>query len=67
MQFNSREDIIQLTPLWKGKRLPDGRPYVPEEHLERIRKLSLEETWQIAWNKLYNNQFQEGFHYTNEA
>ena len=66
MQFSSREDIIQLTPLWKGERLPDGRPYVTDEQLERIRHLSLEETWQIAWNKLYNNQFQDGFHYTNE-
>ena len=65
MQFNSREDIIRMTPLWKGERLPDGRPYVTDEQLERIRHLSLEETWQIAWNKLYNNQFQEGFHFTN--
>lgn len=66
MQFLSRDEVIQLTPLWKGERMPDGRPYVPEEQLERIRKLSLEETWQIAWNKLYNNGYQEGFHYTNE-
>ena len=64
MQFNCREDIIQLTPLWKGERLPDGRPYVTDDQLERIRKISLEEVWQIAWNKLYNNQYQEGFLYT---
>ena len=26
MNFNDREKIIALTPLWKGERLPDGRP-----------------------------------------
>ena len=28
MNFNDREKIIALTPLWKGERLPDGRPKV---------------------------------------
>ena len=30
MHFNDRESIIALTPLWKGERLPDGRPKVEE-------------------------------------
>lgn len=38
MKFNCKEDIIQLTPLWKGERFDDGRPKVPDEILERIRK-----------------------------
>ena len=24
MNFNVRDEIISLTPLWKGERLPDG-------------------------------------------
>ena len=28
MKFNDREEIIALTPQWKGERLPDGRPMV---------------------------------------
>ncbi len=31
MKFNCKEDIIQLTPLWKGERFDDGRPKVPDE------------------------------------
>lgn len=29
MNFNVREEIIAMTPQWKGERLPDGRPHVP--------------------------------------
>ncbi len=31
MNFNDRDKIIALTPLWKGERFPDGRPKVPEK------------------------------------
>lgn len=30
MHFNMKEDIIQLTRLWKGERFEDGRPKVPD-------------------------------------
>ena len=33
MHFNDREKIIELTPLWKGERLPDGRPKVEDKYL----------------------------------
>ena len=36
MQFDCREDIIQLTPLWTGDRFDDGRPRVPDDILRRI-------------------------------
>ena len=45
MRFNHREDIIQITPLWKGERMEDGRPKVPKSVLERLRKVTLEEAW----------------------
>ena len=32
--FDNREDIIELTPLWKGERFPDGRPKVPQKYLD---------------------------------
>lgn len=38
MNFNVREEIIALTPQWKGKRLPDGRPMVDEKYLEALKK-----------------------------
>ena len=45
MHFNVREDIIQLTSKWTGERFPDGRPRVPDEDLEQLRKMTLEEIW----------------------
>lgn len=65
MEFNNREDIIQITPLWKGERLPDGRPRVSDEVLDGIRHLSLEECWQIGYELGYDNQFQAGFRTSN--
>lgn len=54
----AREQIIALTPEWKGDRLPDGRPHVSDELLERLKKVTLEEAWGIMRNKGYRNQFE---------
>lgn len=39
------EEVIFLTQEWTGERYPDGRPRVPDEVLERMRYVSLEEAW----------------------
>ena len=57
MKFNCKEDIIQITPLWKGERLPDGRPMVSADVLRRLRKITLEEAWGPLWQKGYKYQF----------
>src|SRR5687768_898001 len=54
----TKEQITALTPEWKGPRLPDGRPYIPDALLERLKNISLEEAWGILRNKGYNNQFE---------
>ncbi len=54
----TKEQIIALTPEWKGERLPDGRPFVPDNLLQRLKNISLEEAWGIMRNKGYNNQFE---------
>ena len=64
MEFNRREDIIEITPLWKGERFPDGRPKVPDEVIEKIRNLALEEVWEICYLEHYDNQFMTGFQST---
>ena len=61
MRFNHRDDIIQLTPLWKGERFPDGRPKVSDDLLNRVRKLTLEEAWAVPYTKGYEYQFQADF------
>lgn len=54
----AKEQILAMTPEWKGERLPDGRPMVPDKILERLKNVSLEEAWGILRNKGYNNQFE---------
>jgi 4-hydroxy-4-methyl-2-oxoglutarate aldolase len=52
------DQIIALTPDWKGKRSTDGRPYVEEKIIERLKKVKIEEAWGILRNKGYQNQFE---------
>ena len=54
----TKEQIIAMTPEWKGERLPDGRPNVSDQLLERLKNVSLEEARGIMRNKGYNNQFE---------
>lgn len=58
MQFDCREDIIQLTPNWTGERFEDGRPKVPEAILRRFQVVTTEEAWGVLWDNGYKFQFQ---------
>ena len=58
MQFKSKEEIIALTPQWKGKRMEDGRPYVEDKYLEALRGMTLEEVWKPIFLKGYESQFE---------
>ncbi|MFN2155327.1 MAG: RraA family protein, partial [Anaerolineae bacterium] len=58
MRFNNRDDIIQLTPQWKGERFPDGRPRVPDEILRRMEHVRTEEAWSVLWRHEYQFQFE---------
>ncbi len=54
----SPEDIKLLTKQWEGERTPDGRPKVSDAHLERLKKIGLEELWEFLKSKGYENQFE---------
>ena len=58
MKFNDRQTIIELTPLWKGERFPDGRPKVPDKYLEKMKTMTLEELWKPIFLKGYESQFE---------
>ena len=60
MNFNSREEIIALTPLWTGERMDDGSPYVADKYLKELHKMTLEEVWKPIFVKGYTNQFVGG-------
>ena len=61
----SPDDIKLLTKAWTGERMPDGRPKVSDDHLERLKKVTIEEAWEFLMAKGYENQF-ENFSGTNE-
>lgn len=55
----SKEDLIFLTPLWKGERYPDGRPKVPDNIIKRMKQVSIEEAWAVLKNEGYGYQIAE--------
>ena len=57
MLFTSREDMLAITPQWKGERFPDGRPRVPDKVLDALYGMTLEELWKLIFVKGYENQF----------
>jgi len=58
IKYNNRDEIIELTPLWKGERFPDGRPKVPDKYLEKMKGMTLEELWKPIFVKGYESQFE---------
>ncbi|MGI9174354.1 MAG: RraA family protein [Rhodothermales bacterium] len=57
----SEADLVRLTPEWQGDRFPDGRPHVPDELLERMKLVTLEEAWAVLKGENYTNQYEEGW------
>jgi regulator of RNase E activity RraA len=54
----SKDELIFLTPEWKGERFDDGRPRVPDDILERMKSVTLEEAWAVLRNNRYNFQYE---------
>ena len=63
----SREEIIAYTPLWKGERFIDGRPKVPDDIIERMKGVAIEEAWGVIRNNGYGNQFEGRWITTEES
>ena len=57
----SKQDLVDYTAEQPFDRLPDGRPKVPNELLERARELSSEEVWAVLQQRGFNNQYADGF------
>ncbi len=57
----SKEEMLFLTPLWKGERFEDGRPKVSDNLLKRLKLVTHEEAWAVMKNKGYAYQFAEGW------
>lgn len=57
----SPEQLAHYTPRNPFGRLPDGRPQVPDEWLQRLKALTVEDAWNVLREKGYPNQFVGGF------
>ncbi len=57
----SKQDLIDYTSQNPFDRLPDGRPKVPDDLIERARDISAEEAWAVLQQKGFNNQYADGF------
>lgn len=57
MLFTTREEIIAMTPLWKGERFEDGRPKVADKYLDALYGMTLEELWKPIFVKGYESNF----------
>jgi regulator of RNase E activity RraA len=57
MIFNSPDRVAALTPLNPFDRLPDGRPRVPDEILERMKKVTNDEAYGVL-ERTHGYQFQ---------
>jgi regulator of RNase E activity RraA len=56
-----KQELIDYTAQNPFDRLPDGRPKVPDELIQRAKGLSAEEVWSVLQEKGFNNQFVDGF------
>lgn len=61
----SKEQLIALTPLWKGERFSDGRPKAPDSLLDRLKQVTLEEAWAVLRNENYKFQYADGWQMIN--
>lgn len=57
----SKEELITLTSQWEGKRFPDGLPHVPDDIMERMKLVNIEEAWSVLRNAGYNYQLERGW------
>ena len=61
----SKENLFFLTPEWKGQRLEDGRPYVADQLLERMKLVTLEEAWAVLKGENFKYQYAEDWQVIN--
>lgn len=58
---SSPEMVGYYTYEWDGERLPDGRPKVSDDLLERLKEIKVEDVWQLLNELGYKNQFDAGW------
>jgi regulator of RNase E activity RraA len=57
----TKQQLIEYTPDWKGERLPDGRPKVPDAILDRMKHVTLEEAWAVVTGAGFSDQYEDNW------
>ncbi len=66
-QTISKEELTFLTSEWKGERFADGRPKLPDELLQRAKKIYIDDAWTVLKNEGYVNQFEGNWKTVNDS
>ena len=61
-EFFTPEHVIKYTPYWHGERFPDGRPKVPDDILDRMKNVTLEEAWATLRSAGFMHQYEDGWY-----
>jgi regulator of RNase E activity RraA len=61
MRFQTPEETIALTPQNPFDRFPDGRPRVPDDLVQRMALVTIEEAWGVLRRHGYHHQFEGGW------
>jgi len=59
--FFTADDVIKYTPDWHGERFADGRPKVPDDILDRMKRVTLEEAWAVLQQNGFMHQYEDGW------
>jgi regulator of RNase E activity RraA len=60
-EFFTPQDVIKYTPDWHGERFADGRPKVPDDILDRMKTVTLEEAWATLRTAGFLHQYEDGW------
>jgi len=58
VRLNCKEDIIEWTKLNPYDRFPNGRPRVPDDILQRMKKMTIEQAWGVLQGHGFHFQFE---------
>jgi len=59
--FFTAQDVTKYTPEWRGERFVDGRPKVPDDILDRMKGVTLEEAWAVLQQNGFMHQYEDGW------
>jgi regulator of RNase E activity RraA len=60
----SPEELTAYTPEWQGERFADGRPWVPDDIVTRMRSVTITQAWGVLRGAGFNHQYEDGWQNT---